>query len=111
VPLLVRGPGIAPGTRLGFTASSVDLFPTVLELLGVAPPPGHRPGRSLAGPLRGGASLPEAPTYAESLVPLIHYGWSDLRALRDGRWKYIQAPRPELYDLDGDPGELQNLAD
>src|SRR5207302_771420 len=35
--------------------------------------------------------------------------WSDLRAIRDGRWKYILAPHAELYDLDRDPGELTNL--
>ena len=44
-------------------------------------------------------------------MPLLHYGWSDLRAVRDGRWKYILAPRPELYDLETDPGELKNLVD
>ena len=48
--------------------------------------------------------------YAESLVPLLHFGWSDLRVLREGRFKYIQAPRPELYDLQDDPGETTNLA-
>lgn len=53
--------------------------------------------------------MDDLPTFAESLVPLVHYGWSDLRALRDGRWKYILAPRPELYDLDQDPGERRNL--
>jgi superkiller protein 3 len=55
--------------------------------------------------------MDDEPTFAESLVPLVHYGWSDLRALRDGRWKYILAPRPELYDLQQDPGEAQNLID
>jgi tetratricopeptide (TPR) repeat protein len=44
-------------------------------------------------------------------MPLLQYGWSDLRAVRDGRWKYILAPKPELYDLDRDPGELRNLVD
>lgn len=111
VPLLLRGPGIPPGGRLSVTARSVDLLPTLLDLLGLARPSGLRlSGRSLAPPLRGGAALSEEPAYAESLLPLLHYGWSDLRALRDGRWKYIQAPRPELYDLDADPGETRNLA-
>jgi arylsulfatase A-like enzyme/Tfp pilus assembly protein PilF len=110
VPLLLRGPGIVPGSRLSVTARTVDLFPTVLDLLGVPVPAGTRQaGRSLAGPLRGGKALPEAPTYAESLIPLLHFGWSDLRTLREGRFKYIEAPRPELYDLDADPGETHNL--
>jgi tetratricopeptide (TPR) repeat protein len=43
-------------------------------------------------------------------VPLLQFGWSDLRVVHDGRYKYIQAPRPELYDLATDPGEMANLA-
>jgi arylsulfatase A-like enzyme/Tfp pilus assembly protein PilF len=111
VPLLLRGPGIPPGGKLSANARSADLLPTLLDLLGLARPPGLRlSGRSLAPALRGGAEPPEEPAYAESLLPLLHYGWSDLRALRDGRWKYIQAPRPELYDLEADPGETRDLA-
>jgi tetratricopeptide (TPR) repeat protein len=64
-------------------------------------------GRSLVPALRG-ETLEDEATFAESLVPLVHYGWSDLRALRLGSWKYILAPRPELYDLERDPGERQN---
>jgi len=108
VPLIVRGPGVAPGTRLGTLTRTIDLFPTVLDLMGVrADQPSS--GRSLGPALRGGI-VPDEPAFAESLVPLLHYGWSDLRSLRDGRWKYILAPRPELYDLEADPGELRNLA-
>ncbi len=111
VPLILRGPGIAPGTRLTSVARTVDLLPTALDLLGVPLPAGASiSGRSLAPPLRGGAAPREEPAYAESLMPLLHFGWSDLRTLREGRFKYIQAPRPELYDLDSDPGELRNLA-
>jgi arylsulfatase A-like enzyme/Tfp pilus assembly protein PilF len=111
VPLLLRGPGIPPGTRLGVTARSVDLFPTVLDLMGIHPPAGLKlSGRSLAGAFMRGVKVAEEPAYAESLLPLLHFGWSDLRMLRDGRWKYIQAPRPELYDLRDDPGETRNLA-
>jgi len=108
VPLLIRGPGIAPGTRLTPVVRSVDVMPTVLDLLGLAPQTPTVSGRSLAAALHG-APIDDEPTFAESLVPLVHYGWSDLRALRDGRWKYILAPRPELYDLQEDPGERQNL--
>jgi tetratricopeptide (TPR) repeat protein len=110
VPLLARGPGIRPGTRLSGTAALVDVLPTALDLLGLPPPSAPLPGRSLAAPLRGGAAGAEVPIYAESLVPLLHFGWSDLRVLRDGRYKYIQAPRPELYDLVSDAGETTNLA-
>lgn len=112
VPLIVRGPGVAPGTRLAGAAGLVDLYPTILELAGVAPPAGTElSGRSLAPALRGGAEPPPAPVYAESLVARLRFGWSDLRVVRDGRWKYIRAPRPELYDLADDPGETRNVLD
>jgi len=112
VPLIVRGPGVAPGRRMKGVARSVDLLPSVLDLLGVPAPAGWQgSGQSLGPVLRGTASMAVSePAYAESLLPLLHYGWSDLRALRDGRWKYIQAPRPELYDLEADPGETRDLA-
>jgi hypothetical protein len=78
--------------------------------MGVAAPAEARfSGRSLAAALRGREEPPEVAAYAESLLPLLHFGWSDLRAIREGRWKYIQAPRPELYDLKDDPGETRNL--
>ena len=110
VPFIARGPGITPGTPLGVVVRTIDVLPTVLEQLGLADAIPAVSGRSLAKALAGG-SMDDAPTFAESLVPLVHYGWSDLRALRDGRWKYILAPRPELYDLDTDPGERRNLVD
>ena len=111
VPFLVRGPGIARGAHLKSTVRLVDVFPSLLELAGLPLPPGAAlSGRSLAGALRGGPEPAEPVTYAETLVPLLHFGWSDLRAVREGRWKYIQAPRPELYDLETDPDERHDLA-
>jgi choline-sulfatase len=114
VPLLLRGPGVVPGTRIPAAVQSVDLFPTVLNLAGVPIPPTARAiaGRSLVSYVRGQSStLEETPSFAESLTPRIHYGWSDLRSVRDGRWKFILAPRPELYDLSNDSGELHNVFD
>jgi len=111
VPLIVRGPGIAPGARIQATVQTIDLFPTVLSLAGVpVPSPERVAGRSLMPAFRG-MPMEDQPAFAESLTPRIHYGWSDLRSVREGRWKFVLAPRPELYDLDRDPGELRNLAD
>lgn len=110
VPLIFRGPGIARGGRLEEPVGLVDLFPTTLDLLGVAIPQGFEPaGVSLAPALRGGQPPSPRVQYAESLVPLLHFGWSDLRVLRQGQWKYVLAPRAELYDLVADPQEQRNL--
>lgn len=109
VPLVLRGPGVPAGTTFAPTLRLIDVAPTVLELLGLPVLDGAT-GRSLAAPVTGGAPGPPQTTYAESLTPLVHYQWSDLRVLRDGRWKYILAPRPELYDLTADPGELTDLS-
>ncbi len=112
VPLLFRGPGVVPGGRIPVTVGTIDLLPTLLELVGVPLPAGAALlGQSLAGALRGQDPPPAPLTYAETLEPRLRYGWSDLRSVREGRWKYIQAPRPELYDLENDPGELRNLAE
>jgi arylsulfatase A-like enzyme/tetratricopeptide (TPR) repeat protein len=108
VPLVVRGPRIGPGTTVDVLVRTVDLYPTILEVTGLGPPP-RTSGRSVVSALRDGRMTDE-PSFAESLVPRLHYGWSDLHAVRDGRWKYILAPRPELYDLQNDPGETKNLA-
>ncbi|HEX2443949.1 MAG TPA: sulfatase-like hydrolase/transferase [Vicinamibacterales bacterium] len=113
VPLIFRGPRIARGLRVAPTVRAVDILPTVLELMDL---PRYQDsetewsGRSIAASLDGGPPLVDVATYAESLTPLLHYGWSDLRTIRDGRWKYILAPRAELYDLQRDPAEQKNLA-
>jgi hypothetical protein len=47
--------------------------------------------------------------YSETLYPRYHFGWSDLYSASDARFRFIRAPRPELYDLDKDPKEKDNL--
>jgi tetratricopeptide (TPR) repeat protein len=86
--------------------SLVDVVPTVLDLAAV--PAGAGDGVSLR-PLLDGQHLDDRALYAESFAPLLDFGWSPLRALRDGRIKYIAAPKPELYDERDDPGEVHNL--
>ena len=110
VPLIIRGPGVKAGTRVEGVARTIDLFPTLIEMAGLGAGAPATSGRSLAVALAGGRH-DDQPSFGESLMPLLQYGWSDLRAVRDGRWKYILAPKPELYDLDRDPGELRNLVD
>ncbi len=109
VPFIVRAPlASARGRRVADPVRTVDLVPTVLELLSL-PPVKAISGRSLV-PLMTGATIQlDLEGYAEAMYSLHHYGWSDLRAMRSGRFKVIDAPRPELYDLETDPGELTDI--
>ncbi len=109
VPFIVRAPfEVGRGRRVQDPVRVVDLMPTALELLG-APAPTGVPGRSLTPLIAGAVPTLDLEGYAEAMYPLHHYGWSELRALRAGRYKLIDAPRPELFDLENDPGELRNL--
>lgn len=107
VPLIIAGPGIPPRRTIADPVALVDVAPTVAGLLGV--PPLDADGINLEPALTGGA-LPARDLYAESFAPLLDFGWSPLRAIRSGAWKYIAAPTPELYDLASDAGELDNSA-
>jgi choline-sulfatase len=105
VPLIMRVPGVAP-RRLGAITSLVDVMPTVLGLLRLPGPPVD--GLDLTPALGGAGEPTDRLVYSESLFPE-RFGWSALRAVRDGRFKLIDAPRPELYDLETDPFEERNL--
>lgn len=108
VPWITRGPGVKPGGAIASEARGVDLLPTVLDALGIAAPAGID-GVSLWPLLQGGPRVDAPPLYAESYYPKLHWGWSELRAIRADGWKAIDAPTPELYNLREDPGELRNL--
>jgi arylsulfatase A-like enzyme/Tfp pilus assembly protein PilF len=109
VPLVFWRPGLVPGGRVvGDPVRLVDVAQTILDLLGV--PPLEAPhARSLVPLLEGRSAGPPPPAYSETLLPKFYMNWAPLRAFRDGRYKLIDAPRPELYDLAADPGELRNL--
>jgi len=109
VPLLVRGPGALRGSIPAGLARTVDLFATILDLLALAPPQ-RGSGTTLAPAILEGAPLPATIAYAETLDPWDEFGWSPLHSVRDTRWKWIDAPTPELYDLARDPSESRNVA-
>jgi choline-sulfatase len=123
VPLVIAGPGVAAGTMIRRQVRHVDLLPTALELIGVKAP-GGLDGTSLAALLAAapgsdtgqtptpqkGSDTGQTPTlsYAESRLGELHFGWSPIRSVRDGTWKYIDAPEPELYDVSRDAAERDN---
>ena len=107
VPFIVRTPWGDRG-RSRAQVSTADLVPTVLDLVGL-PPQADIDGRSLARLVLDPGAESHGVAYSETYFPRFHFGWQHLRALRDGQWKYIEAPRPELYDIRQDPGETKNL--
>jgi arylsulfatase A-like enzyme len=105
VPLVLRGPGLPAGRRVAARVSLADLPATLASLAGAEAMEGRSLERFAAGAGEGAAEA----LYAETLAPRLDFGWSELRSLQEGRYKYIRAPRPELYDLATDPGEKRNL--
>jgi arylsulfatase A-like enzyme len=105
VPLIIRTAGVRP-QRHSSVVSLVDVMPTVLDLLGQTTPVVD--GRSLVPTLTGKTQTSSGDAYAESMYPA-RLGRRPLRAWRDERFKLIDATPPELYDLERDPDERQNL--
>ena len=113
VPFIVRAPyDTMRGHRVAEVVRAVDVSPTVFDLLAVEAGQEDRDasfqGASIVRLLTGSTG-PRLPAYAEAVYPRYHYGWSDLASLRVENMKYVAAPRPELYDLAADPGEVNNL--
>jgi arylsulfatase A-like enzyme/Tfp pilus assembly protein PilF len=107
VPLLIKVPGVMART-IEKEASLVDVMPTLLQAMQVPIPPSVQ-GRSLLSEVLGKPSASVSNLYAETYLPLLHFHWSQLRALESDGLKYIEAPRPELYDTRTDPHETRNL--
>lgn len=104
---IMDGPGIPAGVRVQQQAREIDALPTVLDLLGGNASSAIQ-GTSMV-PAFSGKTIPTTYSYEETLYPKINMGWSELRGIHTPHWMYIRAPRPELYDLDRDPGELNNI--
>ena len=137
VPLIVAPPNgqtvptltlALNGRRVQGLSRLVDVMPTVLDLTGLTVPAGldgvsllpmivhetsmgatfssEKPGSetanvsTIAGPF----------SYAETYYPRFHYGWSELFSVETTRWKFVKAPRPELYDLAADPKQTHEIS-
>jgi choline-sulfatase len=106
VPLLMKLPVSGkPPTVVEAQVQTTDILPTVLDLLDIAAPTALA-NRSLRGYLVG-TKESDRVVFGETDYPL-RFGWAPLRAVRSSGFKFIEAPRPELYDLGKDPGELKN---
>ena len=106
VPMIVKLPRQErAGTRVARTVGLVDLAPTFLAASRVEAPAGLSGRPLFAEPDRGD---PVRTIYAETYYPRLHFGWSDLQALYEERWAYIDAPEAELFDLAADPGQRRN---
>ncbi len=108
VPLILKLPGgEMSGKRAGTPVQLADILPTVAEIAGFAVPPSAK-GRSLVAIAKGDVPAGRR-ILSETMYPRIHLGWSDLVSLIDATHHYIDAPRPELYDLERDPRETRNV--
>jgi choline-sulfatase len=118
VPLVIKFPAPASakkqpeGKRIDARVGLVDVMPTMMQVVGI-PVPSEVQGESLLGlisPNDNSAVPQDRNAYAESDYGLTAYGWSWLRALRTGRYLYVDAPRPELYDQIADQKAEHDLS-
>lgn len=109
IPFLMAGPGVPAGVRVEQQVRTIDVLPTVLELMG-SKAPGSVQGVSLT-PAFATKNVATEYSYEETLYPKMNMGWSELRGIRTAKWKYVRAPKPELYDLTLDPFEKTNVLD
>ncbi|MDA2933428.1 sulfatase-like hydrolase/transferase [Acidobacteria bacterium AH-259-D05] len=107
VPLFIHIPGVLP-RRISQQVGLIDIMPTLLQLLQWKIP-NQVQGKSFLNLIRSRGRYQEEPAYTESFYSRIHMGWSELQGYRTSDFKFIRAPREELYDLKKDPGETKNL--
>jgi arylsulfatase A-like enzyme/Flp pilus assembly protein TadD len=111
VPMIFKLPrGAAPPRVVARPAGTVDVAPSLLDLAQIHDPISRQfQGASMVSLIQGKGTAGERPVYSESYYPLNSFGWSPLRSITTRRSRYIEAPRPEVYDLSADPAEKNNL--
>jgi len=110
VPLIIRAPFRFPVKKVKEVVELIDLAPTILEALDI-PVPASYQGQSLLGLMFRDRQRNKDGAYTETYYPRLHFGWSELKALYyDNHWKYILAPKEELYNLEADNEEKDSLA-
>lgn len=109
VPLIIRAPFKFPKSRIDKTVELVDLAPTILASLDLSIPASYQ-GMSLLDLMYGRPDKKPDMAYTEAYYSRLHFGWSELKALYYGKWKYILAPEEELYNIEQDNAETDNVA-
>jgi arylsulfatase A-like enzyme/Flp pilus assembly protein TadD len=108
VPFIIHLPGKSQGRIVSNPVSLVDLMPTMLAAAGVEVP--HQvQGTNLLPERQADSETKDRDLYGETFLPRIHFNWSELRGTENTKYHFIDAPKPELYDLLKDPGETHNL--
>ncbi|RMF70788.1 MAG: hypothetical protein D6744_18915, partial [Planctomycetota bacterium] len=103
VPLVMRcGSRLGGGVHVDARVSQVDIAPTILALLGVEQM--ETDGRALLE-----APPDDRTLFAETLHGRMIFGWAPIYAAFERQYKYLHSPLAELFDIDADPGETQNL--
>ena len=108
VPLVIAGPSLDAGTKVAAPASLVDVYPTILALLGL--PKGASDGATLDGLSLLDAADMSRPLFMQTRMPARLFGWAPLTAVLSGPFKYILGVRAEMYDTSADPGETHDIA-
>lgn len=111
VPVMIHLPGGSSSSSpkvLPEVVSLVDLMPTVLNALKITVP-AQVQGHSVLSLMTPKADESSRSIYAETFLPRLHFNWSELRSVETDKYQFIEAPKPELYDLSHDPNETQNL--
>ncbi len=120
IPLILKPPagsGISPGRRQD-PVETAAVAPTLLRVAGVQPAKvtpdviySQFQSPVLPGLVPGGEHDPQDHSYSETFYPFSSFGWSPLHSIETAGFHFIEAPKPELYDLKNDPGETRNLAE
>jgi len=108
VPLIIHLPGDIHARTVQNLVNLADLMPTVLAALDVQIP-AQVQGQSLLPLISPKKEDNARSLYAETFLPRLHFNWSELRGVETENYHFIDAPKPELYDLRKDPGETHNL--
>ncbi|MCL6584661.1 MAG: tetratricopeptide repeat protein [bacterium] len=119
VPLIIKAPsGLVPVSKtikhkkISPMVTTLDIFPTIMDLFSIQPEGvslSHLPGKSLLPLISGKCQTLHQEIFCETLYPELNFGWSRIEGIRTEDWKYIQAPKSELYHLAEDSAEDRNL--